>query len=372
MRVALLTLHRPANFGSALQALALYRAITRAGHHVTVIDYRPGRWSTRSSFKSWAAERPARPAVTRYTEATSRTVEALRARPQFDRFYAKAGVEFTRQYSNWDELRRDPPPADAYVVGSDQIWNSVYNQGTDRTFYLDFGPVTTRRVAYAASFGAAGPSTADAREVADLLRRFSHVSVRETGALDSLPQPGMHVLDPTLLLTGPEWSMQVAGWSTSVREAPERPYVLTYCVEESRRDLVRDMAAAVAARTGLDVENVSFGGRRRAIRGARNHLFASPADFLTLMANAAFVVTSSFHGAAFSVNFERPFVAVPPPRFAERVLSLLGSTGLLDRLATTVASAAALDLNPDFEAANALLAAMRTQSSNFLAGALAE
>jgi len=364
LRVALLTLHRPTNFGSALQASALCRTMERAGHAVTVVDYRPERWSTHSSFRSWAAERPARPVVARLAEATSRTVEVLRARPQFDRFYASEGLEFTRRYSDCDGLRRDPPDADVYMVGSDQVWNPVYNGGTDRAFYLDFGPADVRRVAYAASFGSGGPTSGDAHEVTDLLRRFSHVSIRESGALDSLARPGVHVLDPTLLLTGSEWS-------TGIRAAPERPYVLTYCVEEGRRPLVGDMAVAIAGRTGLEVRNVSFGGRRRAVRGARNHLFASPGDFVTLMAHAAFVITSSFHGAAFAVNLERPFVAVPPSRFADRLLSLLRSTGLLDRLGATVGSVLDLDLEPDFGEARARLAEMRSRSLGFLDGALA-
>lgn len=364
MRVALLTLHRPTNFGSALQASALCRTIARAGHDVTVIDYRPQRWSMRNSFQSWAAERPARPIIARLAEATSRTVEVLRARPRFDRFYASEGLEFTRRYSDCDELRRDPPDADVYVVGSDQVWNPVYNGGVDRAFYLDFGPADTRRVAYAASFGSLRPSPADAYEVADLLRGFSHLSVRESGALDSLARPGVHVLDPTLLITGSEWS-------TGIRSAPERPYLLTYCVEEGRQALVEDMARAIARRTGLDVRNVSFGGRRRALRGARNHLFASPGGFVALMAHAAFVVTSSFHGAAFAVNLERPFIAVPPPRFANRVLSLLGSTGMLGRLGTTVGSVLDLEPEPDFGVARARLTEMRARSLGFLDDALA-
>ena len=59
--------------------------------------------------------------------------------------------------------------------------------------------------------------------------------------------------------------------------------------------------------------------------------YATPDVFLRLMLGASFVIVSSFHGTAFAINFNKPFITVTPHRFNSRIDSLLALTGLNSR-----------------------------------------
>ena len=55
-------------------------------------------------------------------------------------------------------------------------------------------------------------------------------------------------------------------------------------------------------------------------------------EFLALVRNAECVVTNSFHGMIFSVQFRRPFVVFSRAQCDNKLEELLGLLGLRDRL----------------------------------------
>src|SRR5699024_7344778 len=165
------------------------------------------------------------------------------------------------------------------------------------------------------------------------------------------------VLDPTLLLTGADWG------ELAVEPKYKDPYILCYCVSDPGE--VAPYALALSRRTGWPI--VQLAGARRKIPGAAELVFdAGPREFLGLFQHAAFVCTNSFHGAAFSLQFQRPFfTSMSPserarPSFS-RIYSLLESLGAADRILGLDATAA-LDAPMDYAAVGAALAARREES----------
>lgn len=366
MRIALLTLHTPLNFGSALQAFALCSVLSDRGHEVELVDYwRPGDRGSQL-FLARLGDGDG-PFPTRTKEAVGRTIEGIVARRRFWPFLRARTLLSTRRYRSYEVLAGAPPDADVYMTGSDQVWNSVYNGGVDRALYLDFGADTVLRVAYAASFGLDSIPSSQHDEMKHLLRRFDAISTRERQGVEILSELGFSadsVLDPTLLIDQAGWRF-VAGDPEAQEE-----YVLCYCVEEKYMQDTARIAKEVALRMGgCRVYNVTFGGPRRRMRGVdRNLYFSSPKEFLKLFAGAAFVVTGSFHGTAFSLNFNKPFLSLCPPLYGSRVRELLELVGLSDRLiaADGVADMAQID----YSAVNVRLQELRASSLEFLDAAL--
>ena len=204
MKICTITCQNADNHGARLQCYALVRHLQKQGHEVTVIDYRPyymrgpRLWYWPGiSIKAWAKL---------FLQMLDRQ-RAVRRHQCFDEF-SKKYIPLTRIYYNIEELRKDPPIADLYIAGSDQIWNTTFPNGTDPGYYLDFGPKGVRRESFAASF-ATTEVVPSAREfVKENLKRFDKITVREQSALKILEDLGYHGIlqdDPVFLLSAEEW-----------------------------------------------------------------------------------------------------------------------------------------------------------------------
>ena len=151
MKVALVTLHRVYNYGTALQAWSTQYVLEEAGHKVSVIDYITPHRTKRAIFYEPSANESQsgwNKIAYRFFKVFSIILKEL----TFGNFVRKS-LHLTKKYVTAEDLDNDPPKADVYVTGSDQVWNSKYNHGVDRGFFLDFLPEDAHRVAFVASFG---------------------------------------------------------------------------------------------------------------------------------------------------------------------------------------------------------------------------
>ena len=201
--------------------------------------------------------------------------------------------------------------------------------------YLDFVPNGAKRVAYAASLGLDSIPEDEKVETIRLLKRYSQITVREQQAVSLLKTLGIEskvVLDPTLLLNGVEWT---AIAQTQPMELNE-PFLLVYSVEGTREAaLMEKYATFIAKERKLKIYEISYQHSMKKMRFADKHFcLATPDVFLNLISKASFVVVSSFHGTAFSINMNKQFLTIMPGRFNSRVENILNITGLHDRLVT--------------------------------------
>ena len=204
MRICTITCQNADNHGARLQCYALVRHFQKQGHDVQVIDYRPyymrgprlWYWPG-TSLKEW---------VKFFLRIPDR-IRSVRRHRCFDEF-SKKYIPLTRIYNTIDELRQDPPLADKYIAGSDQIWNTTFRNGTDPAYYLDFGSKEILRESFAASFATSEIVPSARAFVKENLKRFDKITVREQSALKIVENLGYQCSlqdDPVFLLSAKEW-----------------------------------------------------------------------------------------------------------------------------------------------------------------------
>lgn len=327
-RVALVTLHRSANYGSVLQALATQIVLERMGCEVQVVDYYPYRNTIRSMLgglkekTSLLKKNPIALAVARAIILPS----YLKRRRVFDR-YIKANLNLTPEtYGDAAELERAGLKADVFITGSDQVWNSEWNGGIDEPLFLSFAPQGARRLSFSASFGKGGLEPGERKRTAELLSAYESISVREDSGVEiirSLGLDAVQVLDPTLFLDAEEWGACCAS------KAPKGDYILMYNINHNRP--LDKFVRALSVKTGLPIHYISY-QLHDGFKKGHMHCCVSVEEFLSLIKNARYVVCDSFHCAAYSVNFNKEFAIVPPKRFGTRLTSFMRVMGLENRI----------------------------------------
>lgn len=363
--VGVLTFVHTMNYGAELQALALRKSIEELGCSAQMIDYECPAVAEREHNQARL------PNLSDVAHPRRGLKLAINYHANKDRsrgckaFSSAYNVFGPRMYSEADISNA----YDTVVVGSDQVWSPAIT-GFDKTFYLcGAGSDRICKIAYAASFGDSFTPKEDSSWYADAIRGFDAVSVRESsGARLVRELAGVDatvVLDPTLLLEAKVWR----AWSEPLPEGAEAEksggFVFVYLVAEHERAL--SFACKIAAEHGLRVLAVDAYGLPQ--RGVTFVNGASPAQFLWLLDHAACVVTSSFHGVCFSVNFEKEFyfsIRDDADRSRSRLLDLGARLGFAKNEVGNVGGEKA----PDRAAVSAQLNGERARSREFLRSAL--
>lgn len=371
--IGLITMHDIANYGSCLQTYATQEVFKSLGWSTLVVDYRRP-----NNTLEHLAEQVFRGRRLAWLEPLWRVAPALKraaALPvssyirqyfaPFKRFRRAYLHESAETYLTYGELEKNPPAADVYCTGSDQVWNSVWNEGFDRAYYLTWVPQGKPRIAYSASIGREAVDEWEKEPMRRALREYSAISMREASGVKILSNMGVDahlVIDPTLMLERSDWA-RIATWPKGVGGN----YILVYQLNPS--DDFSGYANRAAKTLGLPLVKLCYkgGGRQK---GAKNIVSPEVTDFIGLFLNADFVITDSFHATAFALNFEKRFVAIPPNRFSTRIRNILKLTGTADRLLVDFDNIDLVNYPIDFDGVRLSLEAKRTDSLNFLRKAL--
>lgn len=324
MRVSILTIHFGVNYGSVLQTYAMYNMLEKYGCEAEVVDYVPAKYGMwRSFYKGKEHRYPLLLAVLAFIYKFPIRYYQRRVFRKF----VKTNLKLSKRYQSTLQLKQSPPNADLYIVGSDQVWNYDYNDQNDFTYLFDFLPSAAKKISYAASIGKDQLSCDEKKGFQKYLASFSGVSVREDKACDLLRNLSIHsehVLDPTLLLSFDEWLKLFKNIDISLEK-----YVLIYVMDFQYSSLI-NVAEKIAKNLNAKIYLIAF----RKIsddRVSKQFICTSPQQFLRLFADAAYIVTNSFHGVAFSINFNKQFTAVGKGQYDERILSLLRVCELTSR-----------------------------------------
>lgn len=359
MKICTITCHNVNNFGASLQATALCEYLCRLGHDVRVINYIPIRPSVqvyRSRLRTILESpiiRPITRRIDRYRYNRSRD-----RRRRFASYLST--LPATSRYNTLAQLRDNPPIADLYIAGSDQIWNPRLPNGNDPAFYLDFGPDTVRRASYAASFASNQLPADSIHNIQHLLARLDHISVRESSGLkilSSLGYTGLQVVDPVFLLPRSYWD--TAADRSEIHHNGN--YILLYAFDAG--PLIMDTARRLSKKMRLPVISIS----PYSVKGVKkNYCNAGPLEFLWLVRGASVVLTESFHALAFATIFHVPFFAFRrQENLNARLTDFLSSLGLSQRLISSE-TATLPPIDMDFSAPDTKLATMRDTSVDYL------
>lgn len=357
MKIAILTQPLRTNFGGILQDYALQTVLKRMGHEPVTIDY-----DCRYTKARWLMGR------------IKSILTGSKHQIQFPH-YNRSGQENLNSFIHQHITMTNPVDVpskeifysinpDAFVVGSDQVWAPTCNVPIEYlgNMFLDFAPdYNGKRVAYAASFGGCDWTYTPewTEKCSKLAKKFDAISVREDSGVglckDHLGVVATHVLDPTLLLTGADYEKLLT------RPKRETNTLFAYVLDTSEEKL--KFLQKVAGYFELKLK----------IQGANDDLSwdDSIEDWLADIRDAAMVVTDSFHGSVFAIQFHRPFYSiVNNKRGADRFTSILSKLGLIDRLVNETIDISNMSNDIDWDVVECKLSVERTTSLNFLKNAL--
>lgn len=187
---------------------------------------------------------------------------------------------------------------DFYVVGSDQVWNPEFRQGSSFDF-LTFAP-EYKRIAYSPSFGASEIPIIYKDNYKKWLSEFRHLSVRETAGekiiRDLTGRDAEVLVDPTMMLTKEEW----ISVSYPAASKPKNNYLLTYLLGKET-DETKELIREISQKYNLEI--VRLGNLKDIERYPTD-----PGEFIDYIRSSSIFLTDSFHGAVFSILLEIPFI----------------------------------------------------------------
>lgn len=331
------------NYGQILQCWALQYLLKHQGHDPYVIRFILSNYT--SPFKRFLKKvlfvKQIRNVKDFFLNHSAYLVKSRNQKNdikrQFEEF-RKNHLDFSEcVYYDIHQMQNNPPVADAYVVGSDQVWAQMLDNINSRAFYLDFGKPETKRISYAPSFVVKEYPVAYREELKTLLQRFDAVSCREYSGVDickSLGIKAAKVLDPTFFVDRDEY--------LSLIDEPieKKKQIFIYSLNISSPEQIRwNELKQYAKDTGRKVivtPSQGYFAADELFGDEAEYLYASPQQWLKTIAESDLVVTPSFHGVVLSIILRTPFVYVPlGGQYASgnsRVTDLLVDLGLEDRI----------------------------------------
>ena len=383
-KVGIITIVNVNNYGAELQAFATFRKLQLMGYNAEIINYlyykdwryidsKMSRSFNSMSIKGkiiyFAKYRVASFVLNKILPLICKDVKQRIA--NFNSFH-QHNTRFSKLYKSMKDLYTDTPRYDVYMVGSDQVWNPNASSSIE-PYFLTFAPHSALTVSYASSFGVSKiENNSIANRIKLGLSSIKTISVRESSGVNLVKEltgrTAQLVCDPTLLLNKSEWTM----FMKPVSNMPQR-YVLIYQLSES--DAIVKLATRIGKQEQIPVYRIC----KRAFKvkkdkGVVNILNAGPSEFLSLITNASFIITNSFHGTAFSINFDVPFYTVVSAKKKNnnRMESLLDYVGLGKRIVKDDVDITNLPIvGYDVNATQLKLKSFRLESEKFLEDALA-
>lgn len=363
MKTGILTFHCTDNVGSLLQAYALQQTVQAFDVECDIINYQRKNW-LRSMYIPLLKKKLSHfwwlgyPALMLLIKAGYIKYDLFR------REYLK--IAPAQRISDHTVMQQVGETYDKLIVGSDQIWN-LDNSKVDYTHFLDFTADNSKKVAYAASFGRRSIPEQHENTVSALIKNIHYLSVRESDGVDIVKhltgRDAELVLDPTLIFNAGQWG--------DVAKKPrEDDYILIYLRQDS--DQINQIASRLHNQTGCPIISLQSWWHNSV---GKSIFYPSPQEWIGYIMNAKYIVTNSFHGVAFSINFNKQFFAVQINHEGaeadtnSRIGSILDQFGLRERLVTAetqVDSMRAID----YSTVNALLNEKREKSLAFLGCAL--
>ena len=327
-KIAIITLHRVINFGSALQAFALFKAVDKTvPNSVILIDYINQEVNNDDGL---LLNRLCK--AINFVKSCLTGKEYIKLKQKF-RFHAfLKQISSTGKYT-WKSIHKNPPNFHNYITGSDQVWNPLHMRH-DYTYLLDFAKEGTRKCAYGASFGGnLALSPEYVKDYTRLLNEYRYVTVREKsgeGYFKKLTGKSARcVLDPTLLLSKDEW-INYLHIPQATKEV-NNPYILCYFVSyvfqpyEEAEKVIKELTNRYQDYNVICVGGIGcLGNKYKFISDA------GPIEFIELLNKADIFITNSFHGTAFAINFRKKFITLLNPYATsdDRVWNILEQTGM--------------------------------------------
>lgn len=312
MKIRIITIHSIPNFGSVFQCYALCKHLENEGFtDVKVIDYNPKYFST-PSLKTRLAR------LLNYGSYKRRTRKF--------RAFVKDNIPLTdKPFFSTKQLKTEKFDADLYIAGGDQLWNVYHACGRDDAYKLTW--TDGKKISYGTSLGQADFPSNDLKALAEKIRCFATVSVRESIYVSLLQKENIlatHCVDPVFLLAATDYEKLLPKIS-------EPKYLLVYLVTPS--PLLDRAVEYLSKKHNLKV--ILCSGFSKKCYCDKFIKDAGPNEILSYVKNAEIVLSASFHATAFSFIFKKQFFTILPDKHTnERITDFLSLCGLTERIVT--------------------------------------
>lgn len=318
------------NYGQVLQCYALQCLLRKMGHDPFLIKTYPDEYKVDrnkryyiNTFLSILNPKKIFIYIKRKLQKRKKGSKQFFVDRKFDEFRDRY-ISSTPNVYHYSDLMQNPPIADVYITGSDQVWCHP-----SPIYYLNWGDKKVKRVSYAASFGFTKASLSYINTVKPWLKMFDIVSVREESGIEICGKAGRKnaicVPDPTLMLE----KLDYVNLLVENRNNEEN-ILLLYLLGNEIDFEVQDIYD-FAARYSLKVKFVASQGRFDSYQKE----YPTIENWLSLINDAKYIVTNSFHGTVFSIIFEKKFLVIPlsgkDSRMNTRIDTLLNKYDLQER-----------------------------------------
>jgi hypothetical protein len=317
-KVGIITIYSVYNYGAMLQAYALSKYIESIGYDSEIIDYRPYALCRDYDFY-W------KDLLLDPRNALGTLKQSMTKRKQFIRFkdFLKKDIPTSlTRYGHSDTLKSHN--YDILVTGSDQIWNP-YITSEDENFLLSFDSGNAKKISYSSSFGVSDIPIHWADKVKVALNKFNQLGVREESGVKIIN--GLLELKNVNLVLDPVFLIPVEYWRKLSNNSltPKIKYLLVYSLEVNEK--IMSYAISLAKVKGLKIVTIHpFKSDYDFADICINE--AGPKEFISLIDNAEFIVTNSFHGTVFSIILNKKFSCVLHTKTGTRMSNLLERIGL--------------------------------------------
>lgn len=304
MKVSIVTPHAVYNYGAVLQAHALYNYLNQQKNCQALMqDFPPHTGGAPVGLREKLFS------VANRVGRKLHAKEILLGEKRFDEFIDE--FELTARINH-----------PLYITGSDQVWNPA---NLDEHFSLDFVEKGSKKVSYAASMGVSVLPQKDEERFAKMAKGFDALSAREKQTADEITRvsglPCSVEMDPTFLLSKEYWRTRQKAMDI------KKPYILLYLlhIPENIQAVIKEAKKKYKCDVRI-IDRTGF--LRYSFPGVIGMGDVGPAEFLWLFDNAEFIITTSFHGTAFSLIFEKQFRSLINPAAPSRISNLLSMAGI--------------------------------------------
>ena len=362
MKIGILTYHRAENYGALLQAYALSTFLRKLGHKVSFIDYWPEyhvehyRVFSKKRFQRLSFLGKVRYILMAPLWSPPRLLRKWRLE-KFMHEQLLVGKHISYQRDDQKTNRYD-----LAIYGSDQIWRKqdIHNNEFNQWYFGTENVVADRKITYAASMGVIKTTEEENCMIKGFLKHFDALSVREKdlhGYLANLGLSSTFVIDPVFLLEKEEWR-------SLFKPYKGKKYILFYNLLGTQESVM--FAEALSRETGLPIKEITVKFRLSKALSDRYYACSSIEHFLQMIDGAEYVVSSSFHGVAFSLIFEKQFWATGMRERSSRVISLMSCAGISERYINTEFSRKLMETTINYSSVNERLNDFKALSKKFL------
>lgn len=356
MKVSVLTLHAVCNYGTQLQAYATQEKLKDFFEDVEFINYKRNDTYGKGLIDSFAKGN--------IFKALAIFPTIMRWKSVFGKFQ-KNNLNLSKKiYLKSEDFSNFICDSDAYISGSDQVWNSGWNNGIIGEMYLNFVPKNKLKFAFSSSFGKSKLTKEEIDKTKNFINQYKMISVREESGLEILTNQykyynAIRLVDPTLAVDDQFWR----NFGKKSKKVIKEKYILIYNLNRSKD--FDEFAKEISRKTGLKLYR--FCTRYDQIfRNGKSLVIPKIEDFINLVDNAEYVLTDSFHAAAFSMNLNTMPICVYPKNYSSRISDFLK---LVDSEQVHVKAYNDFDVinrKVDFEKVNLILKREREKVEKFL------